>query len=106
MKMVARLKVEDEKKKGRMAPFWLGFEGSVGGKKKFKRGEEGRPPVGEKKSRSGAGGSFFFVRERKEFSFFRVFPFVLPLKITKMTPLPKNQFSMVFIGKLLIGFSN
>ena len=48
-----------------MAPFWLGFEGSVGGKKKFKRGEEGRPPVGEKKSRWGAGGSFFF-REGEE----------------------------------------
>ena len=41
MKMEARLKVEDEKKRGGTTAFWLRFEGSVGDKKKFKRGERG-----------------------------------------------------------------
>ena len=65
MKMVARLKVEDEKKKGRTAPFWLGFEGSVGGKKKFQTGGRGAAAGWRKKIKVG-GGRLFFFREGEE----------------------------------------
>ena len=42
------------------------------------------------------GKSFFFFRVRVSVFFL--------LKVSKLPPL-KNQFSMVFIGKLLLGFS-
>ena len=41
MKMEARLKVEDEKKRGGTTAFWLRFEGSVGDKKNSSGGKRG-----------------------------------------------------------------